>query len=155
MAAMLVYLDKRILNIFFWKYTNMAANFFVVLIPRDWVKTLYSWRDIRDLKIAVYGKRLTSRNCFVIKSKSWTVKCLSYTIYYRNLKCCSQTPCMTTETLSLGHPSLDVRVDVRRLQWTAMSLSSRPIVKCKRQTAQVKRQAMWAENHLISTAKFL
>ena len=42
MAAMLVYLDKRILNIFFWKYTNMAANFFVVLIPRDWVKTLYS-----------------------------------------------------------------------------------------------------------------
>ena len=41
MAAMLVYLDKRILNIFFWKYTNMAANFFVVLIHRDWVKTLY------------------------------------------------------------------------------------------------------------------
>ena len=41
MAAMLVYLDKRILNIFFWKYTNRAANFFVVLIPRDWVKTLY------------------------------------------------------------------------------------------------------------------
>ena len=35
------HLDKRILNIFFWKYTNMAANFFVVLIPRDWVKTLY------------------------------------------------------------------------------------------------------------------
>ena len=42
MAAMLVYLDKRILNIFFWKYTNMAANFFVVWIPRDWVKTLYN-----------------------------------------------------------------------------------------------------------------
>ena len=41
MAAMLVHLDKRILNIFFWKYTNMAANFFVVLIPRDWVKTLH------------------------------------------------------------------------------------------------------------------
>ena len=28
MAAMLVYLDKRILNILFWKYTNMVANFF-------------------------------------------------------------------------------------------------------------------------------
>ena len=115
---------------------------------------------IRDLKIAVYGKRLTSRNSFIIKSKSWTVKCSSHTIYYRNLKCCSKTPCMTTKTLSLmgnslGHPSLDVQVDVRRLQWTAMSLSSRSIVKCKRQTAQVKRQAMWAENHLISTAKFL
>ena len=54
---------------------------------------------------------------------------------------------MATETLSLmgnslGHLSLDVRVDVRRLHWTALSLSSRPIVKCKRQTAQVKRQAM-------------
>ena len=75
---------------------------------------------IRDLKIAVYGKRITSRNCFVIKSKSRTVKCLSYTIYYRNLKCCSKTLCMATETLSLmgnslGHPSLDVRVDVSRL----------------------------------------
>ena len=35
MTAMLVYQDKRILNIFFWKYTNMAANFFVVLIPRQ------------------------------------------------------------------------------------------------------------------------
>ena len=35
----------------------------------------------RDLKIAVYGKRLTSRNFFVIKSKSWTVKCSSHTIY--------------------------------------------------------------------------
>ena len=36
-------------------------------------------------------------------------------------KCCTTTPCMTSETLSLirnslGHPSLDVRVDVRRLQ---------------------------------------
>ena len=54
---------------------------------------------------------------------------------------------MTTETLSLmGNslrgPSLDVRVDVRRLQGTALSLSSRSIVKCKRQTAQVKRQAV-------------
>ena len=54
---------------------------------------------------------------------------------------------MTNETLSrlgnsLEHLSLDVRVDVRRLQWTAESLPSRPIVKSKRQTAQVKRQAM-------------
>ena len=114
----------------------------------------------RDLKISVYGKRLTSRNSFVIKSKSWTVKCSGHTIYYKNLKCCNKTPCMTIETLSLmgnslGHLSLDVRVDVRRLHWTAVSLSSRPIVKCKRQTAQVKRQAMWEGNHFISTAKFL
>ena len=87
--------------------------------------------------IVVYGKRLISRTSFVIKSKSWTMKCSSYTIYLlKNLKCCTKTPCMTTETLSLtgnslGHPSLDVRVDVRRLQWTAVSLSSRPTVKCK------------------------
>ena len=26
----------------FERYTNMAADFFVVLIPRDWVKTLYT-----------------------------------------------------------------------------------------------------------------
>ena len=42
-----------------------------------------------------------------------------YAIYYMNLKCYT-IPCMTTETLSLmgnglGHPSLDVRVDVWRL----------------------------------------
>ena len=54
---------------------------------------------------------------------------------------------MTTETLSLigsslGHLSLDVRIDVPRLQGTAVSLSSRQIVKCKRQTAQVKRQVI-------------
>ena len=37
-------------------------------------ETNTDWRDesfvIRDLKIAVYGKRLTSRNSFVMKSKS-------------------------------------------------------------------------------------
>ena len=61
---------------------------------------------------------------------------------------------MTTETLSLmgnslRHPSLDVPVDVRRLQSTAVSMSSRPIVKCKRQTAQVKRQAITDLNYWI------
>ena len=35
----------------------------------------------RDFKIVVYGKRLISRNFFVIKSRSRTVKCSSYTIY--------------------------------------------------------------------------
>ena len=75
----------------------------------------------RDLKIAVYGKRLTSRNSFVIKSKSLIVKSSSHTIYYKNLKCCTKILCMTSDTLSLignslRHPSLDVRLDVRRLQ---------------------------------------
>ena len=32
-------------------------------------------RNIRDLKIGVYGKQLTSSTFFPIKSKSWTVKC--------------------------------------------------------------------------------
>ena len=53
MAAMLVYIDKRILNIFFWKYTNMAANFFVVLIPRDWVKTLYTDKSFPKNKLPI------------------------------------------------------------------------------------------------------
>ena len=64
------------------------------------------------------------------------------------------TPCMATETLPLmgnrlGHPSLDVRVDVRRRQLTAVSLSSRPTVKFKRQPAQVKRQATVCEQKII------
>ena len=79
-------------------------------------------------------------------------------IYYKNLKCCTKTPCTTTETSSLmgnnlGHPSLDVRVDVRRLQRTVVSLSSRSIVKCKRQTAQVKRQAVFNINRQVSVVK--
>ena len=46
----------------------------------------------------------------------------------KNLKCYTMTPCMTGETFSLigsslGHQSLDVRVDVPRLQLTAVSLS--------------------------------
>ena len=41
-----------------------------------------------------------------------------------------------------GAPSLDVQVDVRRLHWTTVNLSSRPIVKCKHHKAQVKRQAI-------------
>ena len=54
--------------------------------------------------------------------------------FFKNLKCCTKTPSMTTETLTLmgnsfGHPLLDVRVDVRRLQCAAVTLSSRSIVK--------------------------
>ena len=51
------------------------------------------------------------------KIKIMNREVLSNTIYYKNLKCCTTTPCMTTETLSLmgnslGHPLLDGRVDV-------------------------------------------
>ena len=35
----------------------------------------------RDLKIVVYGKRLTSDTLFAIKTKSLTVKCFTYRIY--------------------------------------------------------------------------
>ena len=34
--------------------------------------------DIRDLKIVVYGKRLTSDTLFAIKAKSLNVKCFTY-----------------------------------------------------------------------------
>ena len=42
---------------------------------------------IKDLKIDVYGKRLTSDPLFAIKTKSLTVKCFTYRIYskYRKL----------------------------------------------------------------------
>ena len=38
---------------------------------------------------------------------------------------------------------------------TWMSLSGHPTVKCKCQMRQNKCQAMWADSHLISSAKFL
>ena len=55
-------------------------------------------RDIRDLKIDVYGKRLTSDTLFAIKTKSLTVKCFTYGIYskYRELRI--ETLCLRTET---------------------------------------------------------
>ena len=84
MAAMLVYLDKRILNIFFWKYTNMAANFFVVLIPRDWVKTLYTSRILNktsNLQPLQYGCFSESKQHFCLdKSFIFGVTILLYYI---------------------------------------------------------------------------
>ena len=39
--------------------------------------------SIRDLKIVVYGKRLTSDTLFATKTKSLTVKCFTYRIYLK------------------------------------------------------------------------
>ena len=74
MAAVLVYLDKRILNIFVSKYTNMATNFFVVLIPRDSVKTLYSIAMRERLGLVYFspGHRLCAHgNVFASFSIVW------------------------------------------------------------------------------------
>ena len=37
-SAMLMYWNKRILSIFFWKVHQHFAKFFVVLVPGDWLK---------------------------------------------------------------------------------------------------------------------
>ena len=58
-------------------------------------------RDTRDLKIVVYGKRLTSDTLFAIKTKSLTVKCFAYRIYSKYRKLRIQTLCLTTETWRL------------------------------------------------------
>ena len=55
---------------------------------------------IRDLKIAVYVKRLASGSSFVIKAKS-TVNCSCDTTYQKDEKCCTMTRCMTAEKLSM------------------------------------------------------
>ena len=55
----------------------------------------------RDLKIVVYGKRLTSDTLFAIKTKSLTVKCFTYRIYSKYLKLRIETPCLSTETWRL------------------------------------------------------
>ena len=52
----------------------------------------------RDLKIVVYGKRLTSDTLFAIKTKSLTVKCITNRIYSKYRKLRIDTPCLTTET---------------------------------------------------------
>ena len=58
-------------------------------------------RKIRDLKIDVYGKRLTSHTLFAIKTKLLTVKCFTYTIYSKERKRRTETLCLTTETWRL------------------------------------------------------
>ena len=55
-------------------------------------------RNSRDLKIVLYGKRLTSDTLFAIKTKSLTVKCITYRIYSKYRKLRIETPCLTTET---------------------------------------------------------
>ena len=57
--------------------------------------------DIRDLKIVVYGKRLTSDTLVAIKAKSLTMKCITYKIYSKYGKLRTETPCLTTETWRL------------------------------------------------------
>ena len=54
-----------------------------------------------DLKIVVYGKRLTSDTLFAIKTKSLTVKCITYRIDSKYRKLRIDTPCLTTETWRL------------------------------------------------------
>ena len=56
---------------------------------------------IRDLKIVVYGKRLTSDTLYAKKTKSLTVKCFTCRIYSKYRKLRIETPCLTTETWRL------------------------------------------------------
>ena len=58
-------------------------------------------RCIRDLKIDVYGKRLTSDTLFAIKTKSLTVKCFTYRIYSKYRKLHTETLCLIIETWRL------------------------------------------------------
>ena len=51
----------------------------------------------RDRKIVVYGKRQTSDTLLAIKTKSLTVKYITYRIYSKCRKLRIKTPCLTTE----------------------------------------------------------
>ena len=55
----------------------------------------------RDLEIVVYGKCLTSDTLLAIKTKSLTVKYITYRIYLKYRKLRIETPCLTTETWRL------------------------------------------------------
>ena len=56
---------------------------------------------IRDLKIVFYGKRLTSDTLLAIKTKSLTVKYVTYRIYSKYWKLPIETFCLTTQTWRL------------------------------------------------------
>ena len=57
--------------------------------------------NIRDLKIAVYAKRLTVVSSFVIKSKSSTELFMRYDLFKGSkMLHYKKTPCMITEKLS-------------------------------------------------------
>ena len=66
--------------------------------------------DIRDLKIDVYAKRLTSNTLFAIKTKSLTMKCFTYRIYSKYRK-------RRTETLGNLRPVSNVEFCMHRMQF--------------------------------------
>ena len=55
----------------------------------------------RDLKIDVYGKRLTSDTLLAIKTKSLIVKCLIYTIDLKERKLRTKTFCFNYRNLAV------------------------------------------------------
>ena len=75
--------------------TNRSTN----MKRRFWkLQPIYNYRD---LKIVVYGKRLTSDTLLAIKTKSLTVKYITYRIYSKYRKLRIETLCLTTETWRL------------------------------------------------------
>ena len=56
---------------------------------------------IRHLKIAVYGKRLTSDTSLAMKTKLLAVKCFTYMIYSKDRERRTETLCLPTETWGL------------------------------------------------------
>ena len=70
----------------------------MLLFGEDFLVSAFAYGSSR---FVVYGKRLTSDTLFAIKTKSLTVKCITYRIYskYRNQRI--DTPCLTTETWRL------------------------------------------------------
>ena len=68
---------------------------FLTIRERLWVV------ENRDFKIVVYGKRLTSDTLLAIKTKSLTVKYITYRNYSNYRKLHIATPCLTTETWRL------------------------------------------------------
>ena len=102
-SVLFVYCDIMynvyMLFIFLWE---RCLVWVVVIVPR---LRLFPFGPlfacIRDLKIVVYSKRLTSDTLFAIKTKSLAVKCITYRIYSKYRKLSMETPCLTTETWRL------------------------------------------------------
>ena len=101
-------------------------------------------RNNRDVKIDVYGKRLTSDTLFAIKTISLTVKCFIYRIYSKKRKHRTETLRLTTVTWWLilndfsAHVARRLIYAVWRLHFTIRRLtSSQRLEKIRKQIAFV------------------
>ena len=72
----------------------LYCYFYILCKPYD--TAIHKTRVLRNIRL-----ELTSDTLLAIKTKSLTVKCLTYRVYSKYRKLRIETPCLTTETWQL------------------------------------------------------